>query len=364
MKFDPHKIAVIGAGNSGLCMAGHLLGEGHRVALWNRPEEVGFKELCRAGTFSVHGAINGRFTPDLLTTSMEDAIRGVPLILVAVPAHAHRVVMQQMASLLQPGQCVVFNPGRTGGVWEARKILSDAGKGTDILLAETQTIIYTCRKTSPTDVLLIQFKQGVPLAVERPETQQKIWEMLPSCISEKCAPSPSVLHTGLGNVGMILHTAPMLFNIGWIESPIARFRYYYDGITPSVGDFLERMDDERIAVAKAYGVDIPRVSEWMKAAYCLPDENAGLYAMIQANRSYAEIDAPASLAHRYLHEDVSTGLVPLAEMGRLAKCLTPHIDLVIAMASSVLKIDFHKTGRNLDRLGLRALSVDQIRLEA
>ncbi len=354
------KIAVIGAGNSGLCMTGHLLSEGYEVALWNRPDEEPFEELCRAGTISVHGALGGSFTPDLLTTSMEAAINDTPLILVAVPAHAHRAVMQQMAPLLQPGQCVVLNPGRTGGVWESRKILSDAGKGEEILLAETQTIVYTCRKTSPVDVLLIQFKQGVPLAVEQNEDREKIWDMLPSCISEKCTPAPSVLHTGFGNVGMILHTAPTLFNIGWIESPKARFRYYYEGITPSVAAFLEEMDDERLAVAKAYGVDIPRVSQWMQAAYRLPNKNKGLHAMIQANHSYAEIDAPTSLEHRYLHEDVATGLVPLNELGRLVECPTPHIDLVIGIASSILKVDFHATGRNLDRMGLSSMSADQV----
>lgn len=342
-------------------MAGHLLDEGYKVALWNRPDEEPFEELCRAGSLSVHGALEGRFTPDLLTTSMEEAISDTPLVLVAVPAHAHRIVMQQMAPLLQPGQCVVLNPGRTGGVWEARKILSDAGKGNDILLAETQTIVYTCRKISSVDVLLIQFKQGVPLASEQPGDQQKIWDVLPPCISEKCTPALSVLHTGLGNVGMILHAAPTIFNIGWIESPKARFRYYYEGITPSVAEFLERMDDERLAVAKAYGVELPRVSEWMKATYCLPNENTGLHAMIQANHSYAEIDAPTSLEHRYLYEDVATGLVPVDELGRLVGCATPHIDLVIELASSILKVDFHATGRNLETMGLSSLSADQIR---
>ena len=147
MKCDLQKIAVIGAGNSGLCMTGHLLSEGYKVTLWNREGETDFEALCQCGNISVQGVLQGRFTPDLLTSSMEKAIQGAPVILVAVPAHAHYPVMKQMAPFLEPGQCVVLNPGRTGGVWETRKILSDAGKGNEILLAETQTIIYTCRKT-------------------------------------------------------------------------------------------------------------------------------------------------------------------------------------------------------------------------
>ena len=43
------------------------------------------------------------------------------------------------------------------------------------------------------------------------------------------------------------------------------------------------------------------------------------------------IKAPPSLDHRYIHEDIGYGLVPMAELGRLAGVATPTIDLVLTL---------------------------------
>ena len=68
------------------------------------------------------------------------------------------------------------------------------------------------------------------------------------------------------------------------------------------------------------------------------------------------IKAPSSLDHRYIHEDVGYGLVPMAELGRLAGVATPTIDALVRLASLALGIDYWRDGLTLERLGLAGKS--------
>ena len=52
---------------------------------------------------------------------------------------------------------------------------------------------------------------------------------------------------------MVLHCAPLLLNAGWTESDRNIYKYYYDGITPSVGKLIEQIDLERVSVSVSLG---------------------------------------------------------------------------------------------------------------
>jgi len=68
------------------------------------------------------------------------------------------------------------------------------------------------------------------------------------------------------------------------------------------------------------------------------------------------IKAPPSLDHRYMHEDIGYGLVPMAELGRLAGVATPTMDALVRLASLALGIDYWRDGLTLERLGLAGKS--------
>lgn len=48
----------------------------------------------------------------------------------------------------------------------------------------------------------------------------------------------------------------MLANAGRIESEGGHFEFYYAGMTPAVCRLIEATDRERLAVARAYGLDL------------------------------------------------------------------------------------------------------------
>ncbi|MBM3313682.1 NADP transhydrogenase subunit alpha, partial [candidate division WOR-3 bacterium] len=146
---------------------------------------------------------------------------------------------------------------------------------------------------------------------------------------------------------------------GWIEATHGDFDYYSQGITPSVAKLLEQVDRERIAVARALGIATVSAREWLYLTYDSPGKD--LHEAIQNTGGYRGIRAPATIAHRYIFEDVPSSLVPLASLGAMLNAPCPTIELVIRLASVMHGRDYWQEGRTVERLGLAGLSVEEIR---
>jgi opine dehydrogenase len=342
-------IAVLGAGNSGLAMAGHLALSGHEVRLWNRTA-ASIEQLKYTGIVRCTGAVTGEAALQVVTNDLGEALDGVYLVLITTPASSHRDLAAAIEPHLTDEKSIVLNPGRTFGVIEFEHILQKNGVHTTPIVAEMQTIIHTCRKTSDDSVVVLALKQSVEMAARTRDGTLKVYEMLPSCIREYTVPAKSLLHTSLGNVGAVLHCAPVLLNAGWIENEKTDFKYYYDGITPSIARYLEKLDEERLNLARKFGLELDGVCDWMKRTYLVHGEC--LYECLQDNYSYTTIDAPRSLQHRYIYEDVPCGLVPYESLGRLLGIDLYFIPQVINLANELVGLDFRTEGRTLERVGL------------
>ncbi|MBN2683445.1 MAG: NAD/NADP octopine/nopaline dehydrogenase family protein [Bacteroidales bacterium] len=336
------KVAVIGAGNNGLTMAAHLRLNGLDVKVWNRSEST-IHKLLKTGKIHVSGKINDIASGIYFTNSMKEAIEDVDFIFITQPAHTHKEVAEKMAEFLHKKTKIVLSPGRTFGVFEFRKTLQEAGLKDLPEIVETQTIIYTCRKTDEDKVVLLDFKKSVKLSGFHPEKNEEFIAGLPDCIRNFFIPANSIIETSIGNVGMILHCAPVLLNTGWIENLHTKFLYYYSGITPSIASFLEKLDKERLDVAEKLGVNLPSTKQWLEESYGVKSDN--LYNALQAVDSYKTIDAPQTLTHRYIYEDVCTGLVPLEAIGKQLGFEMKITALVIDLSNALLNEDFRKTGR-------------------
>jgi opine dehydrogenase len=85
------------------------------------------------------------------------------------------------------------------------------------------------------------------------------------------------------------------------------------------------------------------------------------HAALQASAPNRWIKAPASLDHRYLHEDVGWGLVPWADLGRSLGVRTPLMDALITVGSLLTGHDYRSEGLTLSRLGLLGLGGEALR---
>ena len=342
------RIAVIGAGNSGLATAAYFKKYGYFVTLWNRTEK-NIANLKQSRRIKVLGIWDTTFIVDIVTSDIKEAIQGVDLILVTTPSDSHKDIARLIAPYVKEESIIILNPGRTFGAIEVKQILLQEANVCPII-GETQTILYTCRKIQEDVVSLLAIKRNVQIAFLSKDGHS-IFKHLPKCYSCNLILVDSILITSLGNVGMILHCAPVLFNIGWIENKGVAFKYYYAGITPSIANFLECMDKERIMVANKLGVDVLLVQDWLKKSYKTWGNT--LYECLQNNDAYKTIDAPSTLKHRYIMEDVCTGLVPVEYIAHQLGIVVPHISLVIDIAENVVDFPFREKGRKMDILDLK-----------
>lgn len=357
MIMQTFKIAVLGAGSGGQAFAAHLKQKGHEIRLWNRTANT-LEQIKENKGIKIGGAIEAYEYPDSMSTKISEIINNAEIILVVVPAHAHKDIANLISHYISEEQLIILNPGRTAGALEFCNILDKNNVNPLPIIAETQSLCYTCRTIKPGVVDLLAIKNHISIGTMPAWEGKNILKDLRSIYNNPVM-EDSTLKVGLENIGAILHPTPVLLNIGWIESRNVFFPHYYYGISKTIADLLEKLDLERISIASEYGYRIKSVKEWHGDVYGLIKDN--LYETLQANSSYASIDAPYNLNHRYIFEDVPTGLVPISALGKPVNVSTPIINLIISLANTMLGKDFITIGRNLKTMKIVGLQAEEIK---
>ncbi|MGE5580559.1 MAG: NAD/NADP octopine/nopaline dehydrogenase family protein [Bacillota bacterium] len=348
--------AVLGIGNGGQAMAGYLALHGFRVKLWNRsPGKV--DAVNSRGGIRLLGAAEGIGVPLAVTRDIASACGGSDVLMVTVPASGHRDVARMLAPHLVDGQVVVLNPGRTGGALAFRANLERAGCRADITVAETNTFIFASRTVEPGISHIYGIKKHVSLAALPAYRTEEVLSLVRTAFPQ-FIPADNVLATSLDNMGAIFHPVPALFNVTRLEAG-EKYEHYMGGISRSVARLLERLDAERVAIARVLGVSARSALEWLKDTYGVTAHN--LYEAIQSNAAYRGILAPDSLDTRYIHEDVPFSLVPLVHLAEFAGLRAPVLRSVIAVAEGLLDRDFWAEGRDADEMRVSDMTVPELR---
>ena len=353
------RYTVVGAGHGGKAMAAHLALMGFPVTLYNRtPENVA--AIKRRGGIeleSYEGGPHGFGRLALVTSDMGEALEWADVIMVVVPSTAHADIARAAAPHLRDEHVIVLNPGRTGGALEFVKVLNDNSRQADVTVAEAETLIYASRSEGPAEARIFRIKEAVPLAALPATRTRRVLEALAPAYPQ-FIDGVSVLHTGLNNMGAIFHPALTLLNAGRIESTGGEFQFYIDGVTPSVARVLEVLDRERVTVAAALGIRARTGLEWLKMAY--DATGADLHEAIHNQPGYYGIQAPPTLNHRYITEDVPMSLVPIAALGERYGVSVRGVDSIIRLACIIHHTDYWRRGRTLDKLGIQQLSVSEL----
>ena len=351
------RFCVLGAGNGGLAMAGHLAILGYRVNLLNRTLERIIPIQSRGG-IDVLGVVQGFGTLDTITNDPAQALEGIDVLMVVVPATGHADIAEMIADHIKDGQIIVLNPGRTGGALEVSNIIRRKNPNVRPFLAEAQTLLYASRVTNPGQVHIYGVKNSVPVAALPAYQIADILPVLRKAFPQ-FVPGDDVLKTSLDNIGAVFHPTVTILNAGRIEDTHGDFRYYIEGVTPSIARILEEVDQERVRVAEALGIHVNTAREWLYLAYSAAGKT--LLEAMHANANYKDIKAPGTTQHRYISEDVPTSLVPIASIGDSLNVPTPTIKSIIQLASVMHGVDYWAIGRTVDQLGIKGMSIRDIR---
>lgn len=349
------KIAVIGAGNGGQAIAGYLASKGHIVNIYDR-DEAKIDDIQKIGHIKLIGKINCCGKLNIVTADIKRAIDDTNVIMVTTTANAHADVAQSIAQYLHNGQIIVLNPGRTCGALVFKQALKKSGCTKRIYIGEAQTLVYACRLIKNGEVNIIGVKDEVLLSGLPSSDTGHILSVV-STLFPSFKETDNILRTGLENIGAIFHPCVCLFNAATIERQ-DEFWFYRD-MTNQVAGFIEKFDSERLAVGKAYGLELLSVNEWIKFAY---NDTVGdtLCERMKNNPAYHDIKAPGTIFTRQLTEDIPTGVLPISELGRAAGIKTPLLESMVQIIENLLDIDFHSNGRTLKTLGLEGKNKDEI----
>ncbi len=352
------KFAVLGAGHGGKAVSAHLAIKGFSVNLYNRTFSR-IQPIKKMKGIELEGEVKGFGKLNMVTNDIEKAIKGVDIIMVVVPADGHYYIAKECAPYLADKQIVVLNPGRTCGAIEFLNVLRKEGNNRDFIIAEAQTFIYASRGMGPATAKIFRIKQAIPVAAIPSRKTEIVVRKLNDAFTE-FIPAASTIETSFNNMGAVFHPSITILNLSRIESTMGNFQFYIEGVTQTVAKILESVDRERVMVArKLRCANTYTAIEWLSMAYNVVEDN--LFDAIHSNPGYVGIMAPRTINVRYVTEDVPMSLVPISEFGRALEVETKIIDSLINMASAIFKKDFRKKGRNLSRLGLEGLDIEQLR---
>ncbi|MGH2789156.1 MAG: NAD/NADP octopine/nopaline dehydrogenase family protein [Actinomycetota bacterium] len=351
-------LAVLGGGNGGLAMSGHLTLLGYEVALWS-PFSWELEPVEDAGGIEVIGPeVSGFAKVAKVTRSLDEAIKGADLIMIVAPAMSHRPYASMLAPMLQDGQRVVLNPGRTGGALEFAKTLTRFACSARIVLGEAQTFLYAAERRAPSKVEILKEKFRMRAAALPATDNDALMEYVRDAYPQ-VEPAQNVLETSLNNVAPVVHPGTVLLNTQVIERTAAgeQLKFYKHQVTQTTATLvMEKIDREKQDVARALGLgEVWSLLDWYRESYHVVGED--IYDALMRNPYYEGFSAPSHLlAQNHILDDVPNSLVPIASFGRAVGVATPTVDALIHLAGAMCSIDWWEEGRTVERLGLGGMS--------
>jgi opine dehydrogenase len=358
-------VAVLGAGNGGCAVAYDWARAGHSVRLFSAEDYPGESPaVAERGEIVCTGQEAGVAPISYAGSDPERAVSGAELIFVVGPAYATEALASAVGPHLAPGQDVVVCPTSCLGSLAFRRAAGLAPDDDRFTVGETSTLPYAVRITAPATInIFLKLGAGIWCAASPRADTERLTAVLAEVYPGMRA-AGSVLATTLQNGNPVIHPAVTISNAARIDGGTV-FDFYEDGVTPAVGRLMRAVDDERQAIAAAYGQTI------------LSDPAMGVIQgyMVEENYDtgystapgFKGIKAQRSLEDRYLTEDVGYTLVLFTELGRLAGVPTPTMDALIRVASVLLDRDLAAPGtsdsgapRTLAHLGLAGLSATEL----
>ncbi|WP_299417168.1 NAD/NADP-dependent octopine/nopaline dehydrogenase family protein [uncultured Sulfitobacter sp.] len=352
------EIAVLGGGNGSTAAAVDLTENGHRVRFWRRNLQaqtalqqanntIALKDF--AGTRAVQIAV--------VTSEIEEAVKGAELIVCPTPATAQADIAQAMAPYLTDGQVVFLPPGSFGS-WMMADIVRRSGNGADVSWAEAGTLPYLTRLHGAGTIAITTRATRLPTGVYPMRNADHAHSVLAQAYPS-VEPAGDALSGALMNAGPIIHPPLIIMNAGPIEH-FDHWDIHNEGTQPAIRRVTTRLDSERMALREALGYGgphFPLADHYDNAA----DE--WMYGNAAHEKLTDSGDWRENLVlteHRYMREDIAVGLAFLVSVADWVGVAAPTATGLLALGSAICDDDFRQSGRTLETLGLADMGVGQL----
>jgi len=307
--------------------------------------------ILKRGGIETRGIIEGLVKLNMVTTDIKPAIEGVDLILIVVPAFGVKTMVETCVPHLEDNQTVIFLGRCGGGTLTLAKSMKELGVKKNIIMGETHNLPYLARLMGPGQVkIFLRFYNLFAAAFPAKDTQKIVEPLKKIFPSQNIIPAESVLETIL-RVSLI-HPLLVIFNIIHIELGKEFPMYLEEKFSPSAKRIREAAEREQMTVMRALGIK-PRT-------YPLPSP-PDKEAQEKRRKAFQEYcKAPNTPQVRYIIEDIPYGWVTVASIGDMVGVQTPTVDAIITISSIINQVNYWRTGRVAEKLGISGLSVDEL----
>lgn len=351
-------VAIIGAGNVGCALAADLTLRGAEVHLFNRSADR-LEAIREAGGITATGEIDGFAPLEVTTQSLAEAVDGCDVVAVTVPTATLPSYASALADAVTDEQILWLDPGHSGG---ALYLSTAFGRSRGTRVCQTTTASHVSRMIGPAAVRVFLLARAAVASLPSrhlAECHERLDALLPGQFGK----AETVLEADLANINALMHPPGMICNAGWIEATAGRFGFYADGAGGAVAAVIDAIDRERLALATGLGVPAAPFGELFHRLGFSGETPVGAaaYEALRASELIHPIQAPRTLDHRYLHEDIGWGLVPWMHLADTVGTPAPTITALVQLASVINGVDYATEGLTLERMGLAGKSVAEIR---
>jgi opine dehydrogenase len=409
------KVGIVGAGAIAFATAAILDKNGHDPMLWSPSSSLSSSMYTRQSTskdddddskndknnnsYIVRCTSTGKnedneeqinnFSPRVAMT-VQQLVDENDVLVIAIPANGHKAVMDLLVpSLIESSKMtstrrrrrhhiIISSHSSLGALylsqqlhkhneeWGDRRTTGDDDSTTPLesdfpIITAWGTTVCTARKPSPSSSTHYVDIKTIRNSVDLCTIPQQDWiEGLQVC--QRLFPDTEfrlrdgLLAISLSNVNPQNHLAMSLGNISRMDKK--EQWYQFEHTTPRIGSLLESLDQERLDIAEALGLDVKTLAEHLSLSFHVPSTGSISDMCQEIHRRGNDVLGPNTIDTRYVLEDVPFGLTLIVALGKLVNRPATLHEAGLQICNAMYGRDFASENDLIKALGLDSDQID------
>jgi opine dehydrogenase len=320
---------------------------------------------------------------EMLTSNVAEAVKGVNIIVIAVPSVGHKTFFNELIPVLEDEMIIHIIPDNYGSLL-LRKMMNEAGCKKKVIIGGWAGPPFDARVDVKGGISMPSIKLGyraIKLKCSAlPYSDQKkfvdstkyigAFDFLNSCAGIENG--ETIMDICLSNTNPLLHTVGLIMGVSVLENfttilgqKLEDFSIYSHAFCPSISKVQYAFYLEQKKIAKSIGIGI---TEYDEEQFFSRESVIGLkYMGPDFKIPFKDINhvgwgtGPTSINSRYLTEEIPVGCRIFHLLGKKFGINTPVIDSMITLASVILGTNYYEEGYKLEDIGIANMSSKELR---